>query len=363
MAKPTMFDYVKETPEILRSLINGKPDMPLAQQFAEKKYSHIRIVACGSSRNAAEIARPFLRHVLRVEVSVTEPYSFCAYEHELPENEFCFVVSQSGYSTNALAALDLIRSSNKKAIGVTGDIHSDFSAASDVLIDYGVGEEQVGYVTKGVTSLAVFLMLFALDAAVLKNGISQKEVSEYEQLIEQTIHSFEQVIDSTANVISKRYKELSSMDRVFLIGAGANYGIAREGALKFGECLQFPAIAYELDEYLHGPNLQLDPNYTIFVNVVGEIDHKRAEQIIQATRLVTDKVFVLSDKDLDGMTDILIDSKLDSLCGPVALLPFYQISAWKLTEDKHLWHKHPLVAQFDHALSGKSENYVDKEVL
>ena len=39
------------------------------------------------------------------------------------------------------------------------------------------------------------------------------------------------------------------------------------------------------------------------------------------------------------------------------------MTAYQLTEDEHLWHKHPLVASFDHALSGKSENYVDKEVL
>ena len=76
------------------------------------------------------------------------------------------------------------------------------------------------------------------------------------------------------------------MERVFLVGAGANYGVACEGALKYGECLQFPAMALEIDEYLHGPNLQLSPDYTIFVVACGERDHSRARQIVDATCLV-----------------------------------------------------------------------------
>lgn len=153
------------------------------------------------------------------------------------------------------------------------------------------------------------------------------------------------------------------MERVFLVGAGANYGVACEGALKYGECLQFPAMALEIDEYLHGPNLQLSPDYTIFVVACGERDHARARQIVDATRLVTDRVFVLTDDPAATDADILVEPGMPELAAAISVLPFFQMTAYQLTEDEHLWHKHPLVASFDHALSGKSENYVDKEVL
>ena len=363
MSKPTMLDYVNETPGVVHAQLAGDAGHKLAEEFLAGDYRSVRIVACGSSNNAATIARPWLRELLGLEVSVCEPYTFCQYEHELPADEFCFVVSQSGYSTNALAALACIRESGRAAVGVTGDVESDFRDAADVVVDYGVGEEQVGYVTKGVTSLAVFLWLFGIDVARAQGRLDDDGRDEAIAGIESVMRNFEAVRDQTPALLARRYKELSAMERVFLVGAGASYGVACEGALKYGECLQFPAMALELDEYLHGPNLQLSPDYTIFVVACGERDHARARQIVDATRLVTDRVFVLTDDPAATDADILVEPGMPELAAAASVLPFFQMTAYQLTEDEHLWHKHPLVASFDHALSGKSENYVDKEVL
>lgn len=370
MTKPTMLDYVHETPAVLRRQRESGCASHLAAVFCAGTYDTVRIVACGSSRNAAHIAQAYLRSMLACEVLITEPYTFSVYEHQLPDTEFCFVISQSGYSTNALDALDAMRAAGRTAIGVTGDVHSDFHAAADVLIDYGVGEEQVGYVTKGVASLVFFLWLFGIEVARRKGDLTVASQRKELDALAWTIEQFERVCDAVPAVLQARYKELSSMERAFLCGAGPNYGVAREGALKYAETLQFPAQPLELEEYLHGPNLQLDPTYTVFINAVGERVWRRAEQIIDATKLVTDHVFVLTDDPACTEADIHIGTldkrqrhpALDVLL-PLALLPFYQITAYQLTEDKHLWHKHPLVAAFDRALSGKSEHYVDKEVI
>ena len=359
MPRPTMVDYVHETPSVIRSQIENNVAQPLVDAFAEGSFSRVRIVACGSSRNASLIARPYLRRTLGCEVMITEPYTFCTYEHELPADEFCFVVSQSGYSTNALAALDIIRAAGRTAIGVTGDPASDFREASDLLVAYGVGEELVGYVTKGVTSFATFLMLFGAQVAAREGRL---DLCHMRADVRTMLEQFEAVEAQVPALIEWRYKELSSMERIFLVGAGTNYGIACEGALKFAECLQVPAQALELEEYLHGPNLQLSPDYTIFLFAVGERSWKRSAEILAATKLVTDRTFVITDcPDMDA--DIRLAPGGDELVGPMAALPVVQMLAWQLTEDKHLWHKHPLVARFDAALSGKSENYVDKEVL
>lgn len=359
MSRPTMVDYVHETPSVVRAQLEGDFALPLVEAFSAGEFARVRIVASGSSRNAALIARAFLRSALGREVLVTEPYTFCTYEHELPSGEFCFVISQSGFSTNALAALATIRAAGRVAIGVTGDLESDFREAADLLVDYNVGKEQVGYVTKGVTSLATFLMLFG--AQIAEREGRAKKLETYNS-IRTMLYQFDAVARQTPVLLEARYKELSSMDRVFMVGAGANYGIACEGALKLAECLQIPAQAVELDEFLHGPNLQLTPDYTVFFVAVGERSWARTQQIVAATRLVTNHVFVLSDCPWEEV-DIRIEHKGDELIAPLAALPAFQVLAWQLTEDKHLWHKHPLVARFDAQLSGKSESYVDKETL
>ena len=56
-----------------------------------------------------------------------------------------------------------------------------------------------------------------------------------------------------------------------------------------------PGIAYELEEYIHGPNLQLTPNYTVFLltEVLLLIEHK---EIFEATGVITDKTYMLTNK-------------------------------------------------------------------
>ena len=48
---------------------------------------------------------------------------------------------------------------------------------------------------------------------------------------------------------------------------------------------------------------------------------------------------------------------------PLTFLPFFQLAAYHLTEELHLWHKHPLVVAFESAVSGKIANYVPREAL
>lgn len=362
-ARPTMLTYVHETPSVLRSQLERDVAAPLAQAFVAGSHSRVRIIACGSSKNAATIARPYVRSVLGREVDIVEPYTFCAYERDAHAATFTFVVSQSGYSTNALAALAAIRESGGRAIGVTGDPASDFAGASDLLVDYGVGVELVGYVTKGVSALANFLCLFALDVARAEGRIDDAEREREVARLADVAGDLARVAGDAPAALTARYKELSNLERVFMVGAGANYGIACEGALKFGECLQIPAMALELEEYLHGPNLQLSPDYAVFFNLVGSRDHARGRQLVEATRLVTDHVFVLTDDPEAAGADVSLAPQDGSLAAPIALLPYYQTLAYQLTDDRHLWHKHPLVSAFDRAVSGKSENYVDREVL
>ena len=92
------------------------------------------------------------------------------------------MVSQSGCSTNSIEALKKLKELGHLAIGLTGNINSDFKDWSDLLIDYSVGKETVGYVTKGVATLAQFLMLFALEAALAKQKIS---IEDYEKVMKE----------------------------------------------------------------------------------------------------------------------------------------------------------------------------------
>lgn len=53
-----------------------------------------------------------------------------------------------------------------RAIGITSNVNSDFGdGICDVVVDYGIGIETVGYVTLGMVGLVLYFMLFALNVA------------------------------------------------------------------------------------------------------------------------------------------------------------------------------------------------------
>ena len=359
MEKRTMRDYVYLTPSVLRQQLAGQWEEPLAAAFAARPVRILRLVASGSSYNAALCVRPYLRKWLDCEVLITEPFTFCAYESQLPADELAVVISQSGYSTNALHALDAIHAKGRTAIGVTSDPDSDFRMHADLLIDYGCGQESVGYVTMGVTALCLFLCLFALRSARLAGRLSEDGLAAERQKLTQWADAYEQAIPTGEALLHSRYRQLSAMQTVCIAGAGAAYGVAREAALKLMETLRIPACAYELEEFLHGPNLHLTPNHTLFFLASDPQDRERGVQQGRAPALVTEQTFLFTD----GGGDLSVPSSPNALLTPLLFLPFFQLTAYQLTEDLHRWHKHPLVAAFESAVSGKSENYVSKEVL
>ncbi len=361
----TMASYVKEGPERIRSLVAKREELTgeLVKRFLERPYDTIWIVASGSSFNASLCSRYYLRNMLGVEVKVVSPGIFAAYETPLRENEFLFFISQSGYSTNTIAALDKAREMGREAICLTGNVEADVKNHSDLVVDYGVGQEKVGYVTLGVTSLVTFLTLFAIEAAQKSGRIKAQEANACFDEVLKAADFNESTQEATYKFIQKHYKAFTAMDRVFLSGSGSSYGVAMEGSLKLSETVQVMTICYDTEEFLHGPALQLTPNHTVFLVDSGDENSERVHRIYAAVRSVTDRAFLLTPtKGPDDDENVLVLKKAprEELTALV-YLPFFQLLAYQITEDMQLWTKHPLYNIYKKMIDSKTANYVDVE--
>lgn len=361
----TMASYIKEGPGRIRSLTARSVELTrtLAEKFLTRPYDTIWIVASGSSFNAALCSRYYLRNMLGVEVKVVSPGSFALYEIPLRNEDFLFFISQSGYSTNTLAALDKARGMGLETLCLTGNVKADVKDHCDLVVDYGVGEEKVGYVTLGVTSLVTFLILFAIEAAYKSKRIdAQKAQACHRELLKAAdLNEDTQRVSQT--FIDKHYKALTAMDRVFLCGSGSAYGVAMEGALKLSETVQVMTTCYECEEFLHGPALQLTPNHTVFLVDSGDENSHRVHQIYTAVRTVTDRVYLLTPvkpRKADANVLALKRAPREELIS-VAYLPFFQILAYQITEDLQRWTKHPLYNIYKKMVDSKTSNYVDTE--
>lgn len=345
-SKPTMLTYIEETPAQLRRNVEraGELTSALVELYAQKTRHAIWIVACGSSSNGAQCARYFMMKYLQREVKIVPSSTFLYGEHSLHEDDFVFVVSQSGCSTNSIAALDELKKLGITAIGLTGNVESDFKDHADLVIDYGVGEETVGYVTKGVATLAQFLMLFAIEAGCKTGTIAAGQRTALLEEMADAPRRHEVVQQETWDLYQRHKADFTSMSVVNHCGFLQGYGIACEGALKFGETIQIPSFAYEGEEWVHGPELQLTPSYTVVC-----IDHltegsDRLLDIYLAARTVTDHAFIVTNSDrVDDDHAVRLPFDINEpLMMPLYVLPFYQIIAHQATTDLHRWEKHPL---------------------
>lgn len=355
-----MLRYIEETPDQVRANINDSKRLTqrMVDLYLSRPYRTIWLVACGSSCNAGHCARYYLRNRLGVEVKVITPFTFNHYEHDMTQDDFVVCISQSGCSTNTIESLRLCRELGVPAIGLTGNRNSDFKNEADEVIDFGLGAEKLDFVTKGVVTLTAFLMLFALHAAHAQNKLSADDVEADKKQMLACMDSYEALIATYPAYFEANKQKLLSMERVYLIGAGANYGTALEGAVKIGETVHILAVGYEVDESIHGPQIQLTPNYNLFFLDPGDTTSPRIMQEWQAAQKVTDRVFALSNNPAIKGTGVMrIPGTADELFSPLYSLAFVQLTAYYVAETNCTWHQHPLLQDFKTMLYGKSDTY------
>lgn len=356
---PTMLTYIKETPEQLAYNTTHSKELTqtLVDLYLQKDYQTIWIIACGSSSNGSQCAKPFMMKYLNCDVKIVPPNSFIYLENKLKDNDLAFVISQSGCSTNSIEALKKLKELGCLAVGLTGNVHSDFKDYADVVIDYGVGKETVGYVTKGVATLAQFLMLFALEAGLKKGTVTQEDYDQVMQELSEIPSRHEVIQKETWEFYEKNKKVLTSMHVSYTCGFMQAYGIATEGALKFGETIKLPSFAYEAEEYIHGPNLQITPSYTIWCIDDCAQGSERLIQIYQASRSVTDQAFAITNSpvvDDDHAIRLPFDIH-EPLLSPLYILPAFQIIAHQVSTELNSWEKHPMFKDFKKYAESKTE--------
>ena len=356
----SMLKYIMETPAQVRSNIKNAESLTakMVSLFAARPYKSVWLVACGSSCNAAHCARYYMREYLGVEVKVITPFTFNHYEHDMDKDDFVVCISQSGCSTNTVESLRLCKKLGVPAIGLTGNVHSDFEREADDVVDYGLGEEKLDFVSKGVVTLMVFLMLFALYAARAQGRINNEQVETEKAQMLLGIDNYEEQIRNFPAYFEANKQKLLSMERVYVIGAGANYGTALEGAVKIGETVHIVAVGYEVDEAIHGPQIQLTPNYNFIFIDPGDETAPRIQQSYKAARAMTDRVFILSNNpEITGKEVMRVTHAIKEKLTPLYTLAFIPLISYYVAETNSTWKQHPLMKDYKEILSGKSATY------
>lgn len=356
-----MLDYVKlANPRMRENVARGKELVSsLVDAYAHAGAPSVRIVACGSSRNASFCARDLMQEVLEVPVVIVTPESYVKFDHARPSDAFEVFVSQSGYSTNTLAALDFARSLGRTAVALTGNPAAPVSEHADLVIDWGVGVESVDFVTMGVQTLVEFLMLFALHAAHAVGRLDDEALAVGLADLGAAIDAHAGALDATEAFMAAQRRELVRSAPMMVVGAGPLYGVAMEACLKLNECLKRPAMMHEPEEFVHGPEMQIDPRYQLFLLEDAQGDERTAALAdsfsqVCATTLVT----FLPNREGEGPSLLLPSVRNPLMAAIPALVPFQWMCA-QLMDELRCGDVHPLLEAQADRMNTKAVGYAD----
>lgn len=361
MSGMTMLDYVQECPLRLRANLTREAELcdALSARYltaCKAGTGRLRLVACGSSYHACRAMQPFMMRVLAVDIDVVTPGAYVRYAATMPD-AFEIMVSQSGCSTNVIAALDCARTHGRTTVALTGNVASDVREHADCVVDYGVGTETVGFVTVGLVTLMEYLALFALNVARNGGTMTSDEHRCWVDELDMAAQLHGELSARMQRVFNEQEKVFLTPGPTFVLGDGPNYATALEGALKIQETLKVPAIVYEPEEYIHGPNMQLTPGYTAFV-IDTDGAPGRTYDIWQATRTVTDRAFLVSTRANGDEHAIAVDgADISEPVSPICLVAPFQYLCARAMAALSCEDVHPLMRRFDNIVASKTENY------
>jgi glucoselysine-6-phosphate deglycase len=353
----TMYTYINEQHYVLNRMMTMRTETASAFKSVlnQQDIKKIIFVASGTSYNAAMSAKYFMEQVLGIEIDVKYPYSFAHYDHIFEKHSLVIGISQGGKSTATIDALHKARDNGFITIAMTAYENSEITKAADHTILIPCGDEKVVFRTLGYTSTLLTLYVMCLEASVSTKRINQNVYQRYNDELFGIIRNLPIIIDSSEQWYSLNKRELMNANKIIVVGYGPNYGTALEGALKLNETVRCPASAYELEEFMHGPHLELDHNSFIFLISSQGIGKYRIGKLHDFVETVTPYSYMIADQEEVRTGNCLsISSISNEMISPLEFVIPFQMISYQLAMDKGIRLDIPKYPDFNKRLQTKN---------
>ena len=350
--KETMLTNILEEEKILKNIISNfeTKNSLLIKELIKIELKNILILATGSSMNAALITKYFISDILNINIEIKEPFNYYNYEKINENIDLVIAISQSGKSTSTISALKYVKKcKNIPSIAITSNNMSIIAKESNMILDLGIGIEQVGFVTKGFSATVLNLFLLAIILAKEKKLISANQKEVYLKELNIIIENIPQVILKTENFIKEKKEIFLNAKRFIGIGYGACFGLIKEFETKFTETIRLPSQGFELEAYMHGPYLEANKEHIIFY---FDNKGKLSERLFLLKNYMMPYIkqsFVIA---LDS-GDINLNLNLNEHLATLLLIIPIQIMSYRIAEIKEIDLNIKIFEDFDKVLKSK----------
>ncbi len=278
--KHFMLKEIYEQPRSVRDTVQSRISLDSGRVFLDemkniteadfKKFTSIKIAACGTSWHAGLAGKYMIEQLARIPVEVDYASEFRYRDPVMDENTLMLVISQSGETADTIAALREAKEMGSKVLAICNVFGSMITREADGTVLTHAGPEIGVASTKAFTCQMVALYLLGLYLGNLRGTLSADEAKHHAQQLAKLPVKLEHLLNESDD-IEELSKEFFRVTDFLYLGRGINFPVALEGALKLKEISYIHAEGYPAGEMKHGPNALIDERLPVlFINTREE---------------------------------------------------------------------------------------------
>ena len=333
-----MLKEINEQPAAITATVsprveNGLPDLRIPELSDEKLQGigTIHLVACGTAMHAGMVGKSAIETLARVPAEVDIASEFRYRDPILNKNDLVIIISQSGETSDTLAALKLAKSRGVPVLAIVNVVGSSIARAADYVLYTYAGPEIAVASTKAYMVQMCVLYLFALRLAYARGAQTEAETR---RLTAELLRASEVIKPRLADCEQIKYlaSRFVNTQSCFFIGRGFDYSLSLEGSLKLKEISYVHSDAYAAGELKHGTISLITDGVPVIALATQKKVYEKTISNVKETKSRGAKVLLFTTKDAvvpDGVADYVVRlDDYDDLLMPLQLIVPLQLFAY-----------------------------------
>lgn len=333
-----MLKEINEQPAAITATVsprveNGLPDLRVPELTDERlrRIGTVHLVGCGTAMHAGMVGKAAIEALARVPAQVEIASEFRYRNPILRPEDLVIIISQSGETSDTLAALKLAKSRGVPVLAIVNMVGSSIARAADYVMYTYAGPEIAVASTKAYMVQMCVLYLFALRLAYARGMQTDDEIR---RLTAELLRAGEVIKPRLADCEQIKYlaSRFVNTQSCFFIGRGFDYSLSLEGSLKLKEISYVHSDAYAAGELKHGTISLVTDGVPVIALATQKQVYEKTISNAKETKSRGAKVLLFTTRDAvvpDGVADYVVRlDDYDDLLMPLQLIVPLQLFAY-----------------------------------
>ena len=333
-----MLKEINEQPAAITATVsprveNGLPDLRVPELTDERlrRIGTVHLVGCGTAMHAGMVGKAAIEALARVPAQVEIASEFRYRNPILRPEDLVIIISQSGETSDTLAALKLAKSRGVPVLAIVNVVGSSIARAADYVMYTYAGPEIAVASTKAYMVQMCVLYLFALRLAYARGMQTDAEIR---RLTAELLRAGEVIKPRLADCEQIKYlaSRFVNTQSCFFIGRGFDYSLSLEGSLKLKEISYVHSDAYAAGELKHGTISLVTDGVPVIALATQKQVYEKTISNAKETKSRGAKVLLVTTRDAvvpDGVADYVVRlDDYDDLLMPLQLIVPLQLFAY-----------------------------------